>query len=95
MAYQKFSARRGDIRLHTIVQPTVDKATGDALSLAGNAHALRKVETEHGISRARARCWRPGALATTRIAVYPAQRCRESADDYALSFQKSHGHNTD
>ena len=42
VAYQKF-LRRGDIALtHTIVQPTVDKAAGDA-PVAGNEHALRKV----------------------------------------------------
>ena len=54
VAYQKF-LRRNDISLtHTIVQPTVDKATGDAPA-AGNEHALRKVgETEHGIEIGRA-----------------------------------------
>src|SRR3954469_8861249 len=42
VAYQKF-LRRGDISLtHTIVQPTVDKAAGDA-PVAGNEQALRKV----------------------------------------------------
>ena len=57
VAYQKF-LRRGDISLtHTIVQPTVDKATGDAPQ-PGNAHALRKVGRDRarhrGARRARA-----------------------------------------
>src|SRR5258708_12345277 len=49
VAYQKF-LRRGDLSLtHTIVQPTVDKATRDAPSPA-NAHPLHKSpDPEHGL----------------------------------------------
>jgi 4-hydroxyphenylacetate 3-monooxygenase len=86
VAYQKF-LRRGDISLtHTIVQPTVDKATGDAPS-AGNAHALRKVgETEHGIVVRGARVLATLAPFADEIAVYPAAPLPQGADDYALSF---------
>ena len=86
VAYQKF-LRRGDISLtHTIVQPTVDKTTGDAPS-AGNAHALRKVgETEHGIVVRGARVLATLAPFADEIAVYPAAPLPQGADDYALSF---------
>src|SRR5208282_6719053 len=49
VAYQKFLARKDIALTHTIVQPTIDKAQGDAPS-AGNDVALHKVaDTEHGI----------------------------------------------
>src|SRR5476649_2132120 len=90
ITYQKF-LRRGDIALtHTIVQPTVDKAQGDAPS-AGNAHALRKVgETEHGIVVRGARVLATLAPFADEIAVYPAaplpHGTDSGADDFALSF---------
>ena len=86
VAYQKF-LRRGDISLtHTIVQPTVDKATGDA-PVAGNEHALRKVgETEHGIVVRGARVLATLAPFADELAVYPAAPMPEGADAYALSF---------
>ena len=86
VAYQKF-LRRGDISLtHTIVQPTVDKATGDA-PVAGNEHALRKVgETEHGIVVRGARVLATLAPFADEIAVYPAAPLPQGADAYALSF---------
>src|SRR3954469_13266937 len=86
VAYQKF-LRRGDISLtHTIVQPTVDKATGDAPA-AGNEQALRKVgETEHGIVVRGARVLATLAPFADEIAVYPAAPLPQGADDYALSF---------
>jgi 4-hydroxyphenylacetate 3-monooxygenase oxygenase component len=86
VAYQKF-LRRADISLtHTIVQPTVDKATGDAPS-PGNQHALRKVgETEHGIVVRGARVLATLAPFADEIAVYPAAPLPKGADDYALSF---------
>src|SRR5882757_7214801 len=86
IAYQKF-LRRGDISLtHTIVQPTVDKATGDAPS-PGNQHALRKVaDTEHGIVVRGARVLATLAPFADEIAVYPAAPLPEGADAYALSF---------
>ena len=86
IAYQKF-LRRGDISLtHTIVQPTVDKALGDAPS-AGNQHALRKVaDTEHGIVVRGARVLATLAPFADEIAVYPAHPLPTGADKYALSF---------
>ena len=86
VAYQKF-LRRDDISLtHTIVQPTVDKATGDA-PVAGNEHALRKVgETEHGIVVRGARVLATLAPFADEIAVYPAAPMPQGADAYALSF---------
>src|SRR5215472_13304216 len=86
IAYQKF-LRRGDISLtHTIVQPTVDKATGDA-PVAGNEHALRKVgETEHGILVRGARVLATLAPFADELAVYPAAPLPQGADAYALSF---------
>lgn len=86
IAYQKF-LRRHDISLtHTIVQPTVDKATGDA-PVAGNEHALRKVEeTERGIVVRGARVLATLAPFADEIAVYPAAPLPQGADLYALSF---------
>src|SRR5260370_26580686 len=71
VAYQKFM-RRGDISLtHTIVQPTVDKAMGDAPG-AGDQHALRKVgDTEHGIVGPGARGRATLAPLAHALAVYP------------------------
>ena len=86
VAYQKF-LRREDIALtHTIVQPTVDKATGDAPG-AGNPHALHKVEdTGHGIRVHGARILATLAPFADEIAVYPASPLPVGADAYALSF---------
>src|SRR5258708_28365989 len=86
VAYQKF-LRRGDISLtHTIVQPTVDKATGDAPS-PGNAHALHKIaDTEHGVVVRGARVLSTLAPFADELAVYPAAPLPEGADAYALAF---------
>ena len=86
VAYQKF-LRRGDLSLtHTIVQPTVDKAAGDAPG-PGNVHALRKVaDTEHGIVVRGARVLATLAPFADEIAVYPGAPLPEGADAYALSF---------
>ena len=86
VAYQKF-LRRNDISLtHTIVQPTVDKAMGDAPQ-AGNQQALRVVgQTEHGIVVRGARILATLAPFADEIAVYPALPLPPGADDYALSF---------
>src|SRR5258708_11321635 len=86
IAYPKVP-RRGDISLtHTIVQPTVDKATGDA-PVAGNQHALRNVgETEHGIVVRGARVLATLAPFADELAVYPAAPLPQGADAYALSF---------
>ena len=86
VAYQKF-LRRGDLSLtHTIVQPTVDKAAGDAPG-PGNVHALSKVaDTEHGIVVRGARVLATLAPFADEIAVYPGAPLPEGADAYALSF---------
>jgi len=86
VAYQKF-LRRNDISLtHTIVQPTVDKAMGDA-PVAGNEQALRKVgETEHGIVVRGARVLATLAPFADEIAVYPALPLPQGSDAYAVSF---------
>jgi len=86
VAYQEF-LRRNDIALtHTIVQPTVDKATGDAPG-PGNPHALRKVEdTDHGILVRGARILATLAPFADELAVYPASPLPAGADAYAVSF---------
>ena len=86
IAYQKF-LRRADISLtHTIVQPTIDKATGDAPS-AGNPYALHKVaDTEHGIVVRGTRVLATLAPFADELAVYPASPLPDGADAYALSF---------
>ena len=73
VAYQK-NLRRDDISLtHTIVQPTIDKATGDAPP-PGNVHALHKVgETEHGIVVRGARVLATLAPFADELAVYPGR----------------------
>src|SRR5215831_12576315 len=86
VTYQKF-LRRADVSLtHTIVQPTIDKATGDAPA-AGNPYALHKVEdTEHGIVVRGSRVLATLAPFADELAVYPAMPLPEGADAYALSF---------
>ena len=86
VAYQKH-LRRGDVSLtHTIVQPTVDKATGDAPN-RGNQHALRKVgDSEHGVVVRGARVLATLAPFADEIAVYPASPLPAGSDAYALSF---------
>ncbi len=84
--YQKF-LRRGDVSLtHTIVQPTIDKAEGDAPK-PGNKVSLRKVgETEHGIIVRGARILATLAPFADEIAVYPGAPLLPGTDDYALAF---------
>ena len=85
-AYQK-KLRREDISLtHTIVQPTIDKAQGDAPH-AGNTVALHKVEeTENGIIVSGARVLATLAPFADELAVYPGHPLPPGADDYALAF---------
>ena len=84
--YQKH-LRRNDISLtHTIVQPTIDKARGDAPE-AGNEVALHKVgETENGIIVRGARILATLAPFADELAVYPGHPLPPGADDYALAF---------
>jgi 4-hydroxyphenylacetate 3-monooxygenase oxygenase component len=84
--YQK-KLRRDDISLtHTLVQPTIDKALGDAPT-AGNTVCLRKIEdTEHGILVSGARVLSTLAPFADELAVYPGHPLPDGSDDYALSF---------
>jgi 4-hydroxyphenylacetate 3-monooxygenase len=84
--YQK-KLRREDISLtHTIVQPTIDKAAGDAPA-PGNEVALHKVEeTANGLIVSGARVLATLAPFSDEIAVYPGAPLPEGADDYALAF---------
>ena len=86
VAYQK-KLRREDISLtHTIIQPTIDKALGDA-PRAGNTVSLRKVgKTANGIVVSGARVLSTLAPFADELAVYPGAPLPEGADDYALSF---------
>ncbi len=86
VAYQK-KLRREDISLtHTIIQPTIDKALGDAPK-AGNTVSLRKVgKTANGIVVSGARVLSTLAPFADELAVYPGAPLPEGADDYALSF---------
>ena len=86
VAYQK-KLRRDDISLtHTIVQPTIDKALGDA-PRAGNTVSLRKVgTTAHGILVSGARVLSTLAPFADELAVYPGAPLPAGADEFALSF---------
>jgi 4-hydroxyphenylacetate 3-monooxygenase oxygenase component len=86
VAYQK-KLRREDISLtHTIIQPTIDKALGDA-PRAGNTVSLRKVgKTANGIVVSGARVLSTLAPFADELAVYPGAPLPEGADDFALSF---------
>jgi len=86
VAYQKSLARQDLSLTHTIIQPTIDKALGDA-PVAGNDVALRKVaDTEHGIVVRGARILATLAPFADEIAVYPAHPLPEGAEAYALTF---------
>ena len=85
VTYQKRLAR-GDISLtHTIIQPTIDKAT-DA-QIVGNKVSIHKVaDTADGIVVRGARILGTLAPYADEIAVYPAMPLPEGAEDYAVSF---------
>ena len=76
VAYQKF-LRRGDISLtHTIVQPTVDKAMGDAPSGGQPLCACARSPTPSTASSCAARaCWPPWRRSPTRSRSIPRCRC--------------------
>jgi len=86
VAYQK-KLRREDISLtHTIVQPTIDKALGDAPK-AGNTVALRRVgATAGGIVVSGARVLSTLAPFADELAVYPGAPLPPGADEFALAF---------
>jgi 4-hydroxyphenylacetate 3-monooxygenase oxygenase component len=86
VAYQKQLALEDLSLTHTIIQPTIDKALGDA-PVAGNDVALRKVaDTEHGIVVRGARILATLAPFADEIAVYPAHPLPEGAEAYAVTF---------
>ncbi len=86
VAYQK-KLRREDISLtHTIVQPTIDKALGDA-PRASNTVSLRRVgKTASGILVSGARVLSTLAPFADELAVYPGAPLPQGSDEYALSF---------
>ena len=79
IAYQKFLRRAYISLTHTIVQPTVDKATGDAPA-PGNPYALHKVEdTAHGIVVRGSRVLATLAPFADELAVYPGAPMPDAA----------------
>jgi len=86
VAYQKLLRRRDLSLTHTIVQPTIDKATGDAPA-PGNPYALQKIaDTEHGIVVRGSRVLATLAPFADELAVYPAAPLPEGSSAYALCF---------
>jgi 4-hydroxyphenylacetate 3-monooxygenase oxygenase component len=83
--FQKRLAREDVSLTHTIIQPTVDKATDP--QIIGNRVTLHKVgETEHGIVVRGARILATLAPFADEIAVYPGLPIPAGADLYALAF---------
>jgi 4-hydroxyphenylacetate 3-monooxygenase len=83
--FQRRIAREDISLTHTIVHPTIDKAT-DA-QIVGNAVPLHKVsETAHGIVVRGARILATLAPFADEIAVYPAHPLPNGAEAYALAF---------
>ncbi len=78
--------RRDDLSLtHTIIHPTIDKATDT--QILGNRVPLHKVgETPHGIVVRGARILATLAPFADEIAVYPAHPLPAGAEAYALAF---------
>jgi aromatic ring hydroxylase len=86
VAYQKRMARQDLSLTHTIINPTIDKALGEAPA-PGNDVSLRKVaDTEHGIVVRGARILATLAPFADEIAVYPAHPLPPGTEAYALSF---------
>ena len=83
--FQKRLAREDVSLTHTIIQPTVDKATDP--QIIGNRVTLHKVgETEHGVVVRGARILATLAPFADEIAVYPGLPIPAGADAYALAF---------
>ena len=83
--FQQRLAREDLSLTHTIIQPTVDKAT-DA-QIVGNRVTLHKVsDTAHGILVRGARILATLAPFADEIAVYPGLPIPAGAEDYALAF---------
>jgi aromatic ring hydroxylase len=85
LAFQKRIAREDIALTHTIVHPTIDKATDG--QILGNPVPLHKVaDTAHGIVVRGARILATLAPFSDEIAVYPAHPLPEGASAYALAF---------
>ena len=83
--FQKRIAREDISLTHTIIHPTIDKATD--LQILGNPVPLHKVaDTGHGIVVRGARILATLAPFADEIAVYPAHPLPAGADAYALAF---------
>ena len=84
--YQKF-IRRNDICLtHTLIHPTINKATDEAPG-QDNDVILRKIaDTEHGIIVRGARILSTLAPFADELAVYPGRPLPEGGDKFAVSF---------
>ena len=81
------SSRRNDISLtHTIVQPTIDKAPGDAPAPATKCRCTRSATPSTASSCAARASWRRSRRSPTRSRSIPALPLPEGADAYALSF---------
>lgn len=83
--YQRYLARADISLTHTIIQPTIDKATDP--QVLGNQVTLHKVgETATGIVVRGARILATLAPFADEIAVYPGLPIPAGADAYALAF---------
>jgi 4-hydroxyphenylacetate 3-monooxygenase len=86
VAFQKEIARRDLSLTHTIVQPTIDKTSGDVPS-PGDEVALHKVEdTARGIVVQGARVLATLAPFSDELFVYPGAPLAPGTDAYALAF---------
>lgn len=85
VAFQQRLARQDLSLTHTIIQPTIDKATDP--QIVGNTVTLHKVgETASGIVVRGARILATLAPFADEIAVYPGLPIPAGADAYALAF---------
>jgi aromatic ring hydroxylase len=83
--YQKKLARDDIALTHTIIQPTINKATDPVI--VGNKVTIHKVaDTADGIVVRGARILGTLAPYADDLAVYPALPIPEGADDYAVAF---------
>jgi 4-hydroxyphenylacetate 3-monooxygenase len=84
--YQKFLRRKDICLTHTLIHPTINKAT-DEIPGSENAVILRKVsDTAHGIVVRGARILSTLAPFADEIAVYPGRPLPEGGDKFAVSF---------
>jgi 4-hydroxyphenylacetate 3-monooxygenase len=83
--YQRYLARADISLTHTIIQPTIDKATDP--QILGNRVTIHKTgETANGIVVRGARILATLAPFADEIAVYPGHPLPDGTEDYALAF---------